>query len=200
LGNLEYTAYLIWFAAIFDFLDGLIARWFNVRTPLGKDLDSLADLVSFGVCPSLIIYYLLNNISDSAILPYVAFFITVYSAIRLAKFNIDPRQAVVFYGLPTPANGILVSSFPFIFQSATFHFLNNIYTLIGITILLSYLLVSNIEMFSFKFETYSWAENKIKYVFIATAGTLFIVFNVFSIPLIIFFYVMLSISRKHLLN
>src|ERR1700740_2323055 len=116
--NLIYAAYAIFLAAIFDFFDGLASRVLQSFSGIGKDLDSLADMVSFGVLPSVIIYELFLQAPQiehvSTYLNYIAFLIPVFSALRLAKFNIDERQTEIFIGLPTPANAILIASLPLI--------------------------------------------------------------------------------------
>ena len=107
-GKLEYALYFVLTGVFFDFLDGFSARLLKVSSPIGKELDSLADMVTFGVLPSFVIYELLNPLTDGW-MPYTSFLIAIFSALRLAKFNVDTRQREVFIGLPTPANAVFIS-------------------------------------------------------------------------------------------
>ncbi|MFW6275901.1 MAG: CDP-alcohol phosphatidyltransferase family protein [bacterium] len=204
-------------AAIFDFLDGLTARLLQSYSKIGKDLDSLADMVSFGFLPSTIIYqYLNNSISvltlnneDSILqfLPYLAFSIAVFSALRLSIFNLDNQQEEKFIGLPTPANAIFILSIPLVLETgqpdtvlfsiyhAMFH---SPILLLAITALSSFLLVSNIPMLSLKFKNFSFNQNLYRYILLFTSF-LFILFLGFSgLPLIILFYVLLSVIENML--
>jgi len=197
-GKLDYAAYLIWVAAIFDFLDGFAARLLNVKSAIGKELDSLADMVSFGVLPSVIMYVLIDQRMENTFLPFLAFSIAAFSALRLAKFNIDENQTDSFIGLPTPANAFFISAIPFVLDD-NFLGANDILGgpgLIVICIILSILLVSNIPLFSLKFKDFSWQNNAIRYIFAAVSGILLIAMNVFAIPLIILVYLVLSIGSN----
>lgn len=207
--QLEIASYLIWLAAIFDFLDGFFARLLKAQSIIGKDLDSLADVISFGLVPGLILFILIEHslgISATSgfitLLPFVAFMIPLFSALRLAKFNNDERQADVFIGLPTPANALLIASFPLILiQQTTLVginllgiqslFLNTIF-FITLTILLSYLLVAKIQLLSLKFKTTSWKENKVRFIFIGISCVLLILFFYLAIPIIIILYILIS--------
>ena len=164
------SSYLVGVAAIFDFLDGFTARLLKAKSSIGKDLDSLADMVSFGVVPGVILFRLIessvmNENYDNYFLnfaPFIAFAVTLFSALRLAKFNNDERQTDIFLGLPTPANAILIASFPLILIQKTIPAGCNISTfqalfhnaafLIATTIILSWLLISEIPMISLKFK------------------------------------------------
>lgn len=212
--QLVIAAYLIGLAAVFDFLDGFFARLLKVQSPIGKDLDSLADVVSFGLVPGLILFKLLGySIGVSiqtgiiTLVPYIAFLVPLFSALRLAKFNNDERQTDVFIGLPTPANALLIASFPLIIiqqsmlvgidiLSIQSFFLSTVF-LISITILLSYLLVAEIPLLSLKFKTFNWEENKIRYLFLGISCLLIILLYFAAVPLIILMYILFSLfSRK----
>lgn len=202
-GELVFASYLIWLAAFFDFMDGFIARALGAFSEIGKQLDSLADMVTFGLLPSIIVFALIQQNTVNYFIPYIAFLIAIFSALRLAKFNIDVRQTTSFIGLPTPANALFISSFPliiitnnfgagFLFQAPVF--------LIIISLIFSYLLVAEVEMFSLKFKDYSWENNKVIFVFLAVAIILLIIFNFLAIPLIIVLYILLSLFGKRFLN
>ena len=185
---------MIWTCAVLDLLDGLAARALNVFSELGKQLDSLADLVAFGVLPATIIFYLADQFL-SGFWPYIAFSITVFSALRLGRFNLDPEQSVNFKGLPVPANGILISSFPFIVnQNLTDlrpELENPVYWLFVVG-LLSYLLVSNIPLLGLKFQNFSWSDNKYRYILIGMWVVLGLWLGVAGIPLIMLAYLAVS--------
>ena len=196
---------MIGIAAIFDFLDGMIARLLKVKSELGKQLDSLSDLISFGMLPGIILFYLLNNIFSEAdnfikFVPYVAFLIPLFSALRLAKFNIDDRQTESFIGLPTPANAIFIGSIPLILVQQNESIINNLLSnpgfLIILILLLSFLLVAPLPLFSMKFKDLKWKNNSIRYIFIILSVILFPILLFVSIPIIILLYVLLSIINN----
>ena len=209
-GYLTYAAAFIVLASVFDFFDGMSARLLKVSSPMGKELDSLSDLVSFGFAPSVILYSLLkqimfNNIkfvdlytiNFSQILILVSpLLIVVFSGLRLAKFNVDERQTSSFIGLPTPANALLIASLPLILSSndyAYFHsFILNAHVLIPLIFIQSYLLVAEFPMFSFKFKNLKFSDNKIRYIFLIFTIALFVIFKLAAIPLIIFMYIIFS--------
>jgi CDP-diacylglycerol--serine O-phosphatidyltransferase len=192
-GALETAAYFVLLSGIFDFFDGFAARLLNVKSNIGKDLDSLADMVSFGFLPGVVMYQLLSQ-SDyaSLYLPYLAFIITVFSALRLAKFNNDTRQTEDFIGLNTPMNTLFIVSLPFI-QKDYPSVINSTLLLIGLTALLSWLLVSEIRIFSLKFSSTSWAQNKIKYIFLIISAMLLPFLKFAAVPFILVLYIGLSI-------
>ncbi|MDN5201535.1 CDP-diacylglycerol--serine O-phosphatidyltransferase [Fulvivirgaceae bacterium BMA10] len=194
-GNLINAAWLIWAAAVFDFLDGFLARLLRTHSEIGKQLDSLADMITFGVLPSMIMFEMLNQVSGILWLPYFAFLIALFSALRLAKFNIDENQSNSFIGLPTPANALFISSFPFFVFKENF-FLGELidlqWLLLIITVVFSYLMVANIEMIALKFKNFSWADNKIKFVLIGLSILLIAGLKISGIPIIIILYVSLS--------
>jgi CDP-diacylglycerol--serine O-phosphatidyltransferase len=202
--NIPYAAWAILFAALFDFMDGMFARLLKVKSAIGKELDSLADIVSFGVLPGFIMYAMLNQcVGDDedwkAFIPFISFLIPVFSALRLAKFNIDKRQTDKFIGLPTPANAIFIASIPFILYyqpdkiPAISTVLANPGFLIVLTFILSFLLVAPLPLFALKFKDFSWAKNSVKYIFIILSILLLIFFSFVAIPIILPLYIFLSI-------
>lgn len=207
-GNLVLASWLVGVAAIFDFLDGMAARLLNVKSDIGKELDSLADMVSFGLLPGVIVFQLLSNnpTIPHSYIPYVAFLIPIFSALRLAKFNTDTRQEEMFYGLPTPATAILIASLPLILSQDTVFFgiefgfmqqiLSNWYFLVSLTLLLSWMLVSEIPLMSLKFKSFEWETNKIRYFLLLLSFITLLLFQFAGIPLIIFLYILLSISFR----
>ncbi|MES2140372.1 MAG: CDP-alcohol phosphatidyltransferase family protein [Bacteroidota bacterium] len=211
-GNLLWTAYLVGIAGILDFLDGFIARLLHVHSEIGKQLDSLADMVTFGLVPGVVMFIFLSkaaaiyagssgsNMVVVSYLPLFAFLITIFSAIRLAKFNIDTRQTNSFIGVPTPANALLICSLPLIqfFQPTVGNFslipiLENVWFLLVLTILMSYLLVAELPLFALKFKNFGWADNKIRYSFLIASVVMLLLFQFIAIPFIIFLYVILSV-------
>jgi CDP-diacylglycerol--serine O-phosphatidyltransferase len=209
--RIDYAAYFIAIAALFDFMDGMAARILHVKSEIGKELDSLADVVSFGVLPGIIVYQLMANSPNTAatgsfisIFSLVALIIPILSAVRLAKFNLDTRQTISFIGLPVPANALFLGSLPLIKMQAGFSdslswltaFTDNYYVLAIISIGMSLLLVSEIPLISLKFRNLKFADNKPQFilVFIAVISFIFITFT--SIPLIILSYILLSLLFK----
>jgi CDP-diacylglycerol---serine O-phosphatidyltransferase len=197
---LAIAAYLMWAAALLDFADGFVARAVKAYSELGKQLDSLADMVSFGVLPAYIMFALIDERTTHPILPFIAFLIAAFSALRLAKFNIDTRQTHAFIGVPTPANALLISSLPFILQNnnplAFFQFLQNPVVLIVLTFLLSYLLIANIELMAFKFKQTGWKGNEVRYLFMIITLLLFLFLGIAAVPLIFVLYLILSVANN----
>ena len=201
-GRLDYAAYAVFIAAFFDFLDGMAARLLKVHSDLGKQLDSLADTVSFGVLPSVIIYHLfyLPNENPNNVNWYYfgAFFIAVFSALRLAKFNVDTRQTNSFIGLPTPASAMIAASFPLILAQGNASFTRiilNPYFLAAYIVLNCWLLVAELPLLSLKFKNLSLNENIYRYVLLFFAGVCLVIFKFAAIPVIIIFYIILSIIQ-----
>jgi len=203
--NLHWASIVIGLAALLDFLDGFAARLLKVHSPIGQQLDSLADMVSFGVAPGAIMFMLINNTltAENHNLVWFSFVITVFSALRLAKFNIDTRQTDSFIGVPTPANTILIASFPLIlrFQPELFNMniaaiLLNTWFLIGTTLVMSYLLVAELPLFALKFKNFKWTDNKVRYIFLVSSLLLLIIFQFIAIPFIILLYVLMSMISK----
>jgi len=206
-GNLDIAAYMIGLAAVFDFLDGMVARLLNVKSEIGKQLDSLADVVSFGVLPGIIIFSMLDGVYNDAegvvtYLPFIAFIIPVFSALRLAKFNIDTRQTESFIGLPTPANAIFWASVPLILlhQPEQIPVLTKLLSSPGLLIILifvfSYLLVSPLPLFSMKFKDMSWGKNHMQYILITVSIALILLLHFIAIPFILLLYIILSIINN----
>ena len=212
--NLAMASYLIFIAAIFDFLDGLASRVLHVKSDIGKELDSLADIISFGLVPGFIMMKLLQSSSEvtemnsklAIVIPYLALLIPVFSSLRLAQFNIDSRQTDRFIGLPTPANAILIASFPLILKhNSTFtgidtgflqSLINNSWFIIVMTLLLSYLLVAELPLMSLKFKKGDKQTNQPKYFFIGLTLILIIVFNFVAIPFAFLLYFLISVFLK----
>ena len=189
-GSIEQSVYFIWLAMVFDFFDGFTARLLKVSSPIGKELDSLADMVTFGALPAMIMYQLISNVSSHEHLPYIAFLIAVFSALRLAKFNIDETQSDSFVGVPTPANALFISSLIFILPEFTF--LNNTTILVVLTVICSYWLVMPMRLLALKFKNYSFADNKLRYLFLITSVVLLVFLQLMALPLIIISYLIFS--------
>ena len=196
--NLVLCSFLIISGVFLDFLDGKIARYLKVESDFGKQLDSFADMVTFGIAPSVIIYKLLELSGSN--FTYFAFFVPIFSAIRLAKYNIDNKQGNYFIGLTTTVNALLLSSLPLIqkFQSSKFieSLLSDSSFLISFTLLFSFLLISNVTTFSLKFYSANKIEKKLKVLFVIASILFFILLKYLAIPIIIFFYMLLSIIFK----
>ena len=194
-GSQIETAYFVWAACLFDFFDGFAARLVKVSSPIGKELDSLADVVSFGVLPSLFMFKLLQFESPNEYLPYVALLIAVCSALRLAIFNVDETQSDSFKGLPTPANALFLTGLPFLDYSF-FDFVFSPVVLVLIIIAFSLLLVSRFELFALKFKNFTWADNKVRFTFLLLSVLLLVLFQFAAIPLIIILYLAGSLGVR----
>lgn len=178
--------------ATLDFMDGAMARLLRVSSPLGKELDSLADVITFGLVPGMIAFRLLRPLAEVwEYMPYLGFLITLFSTYRLGKFNIDERQTTSFIGLATPANAIFWLGLAYGYQSLL-SAVSPWFVLVAVVVS-SYLLVCELPMFSFKFHNFGWAENRIRYMFIIGAIVLAVVFFRQSLPLIILWYILLSV-------
>jgi CDP-diacylglycerol---serine O-phosphatidyltransferase len=196
-GRGVHAAYFVWAAGIFDFFDGFAARWLKVSSPIGKELDSLADVVSFGVLPGMVMYTMLAGSMTSEVVPFAGFLITVFSALRLAIFNVDETQSDSFKGLNTPANTIFITSLPLIREEVG-TWLYQPVTLLAITFIFSFLMISRIEIFAFKFKNFSWADNKVRFTFLAISVLLLAIFQSVAIPMIIILYILFSLGEKAL--
>lgn len=206
-GNFVSAGLFVILGIVFDFFDGFAARLLNVSGELGKQLDSLADMVTSGVVPGIIMFKLIqknifntpHSFFEDSILGYslLGLILTLGACYRLAKFNIDTRQSDSFIGLPTPAMSLFVISLPLIQQFSTIEFVQNLiannYFLIAITILLTYLMNAEIPLFSLKFKEYSVKNNLMKYLFLVVSLLMIIFLQYISIPLIIILYVVLSV-------
>jgi CDP-diacylglycerol--serine O-phosphatidyltransferase len=190
--RLDIAAYAVLISGIFDFFDGNLARLLNVKSPIGKELDSLADMVSFGFLPGVVMFKLLEQSHGTfEYLPFFGFLITIFSGLRLAKFNIDTRQTEDFIGLNTPMNTLFIVSLPFI-QREHPELIGNTLLLLCLTILMSWLLISEIRIFSLKFGTISWADNKIKFVFLIISAVLIAFLKFAAIPFVLILYILSS--------
>ena len=194
---------MIFISLVLDYLDGTAARLLKVKSELGKQLDSLADLVSFGLLPALIAYMILRA-GDLPHLAYVSFLITVMSAYRLAKFNLDERQTENFIGLPTPANAIFWSSFPLVLHSGAetdlaqsmAGLMSESRLVLVLIAVFSYLLIAEIPLFSLKFKNLSWKDNAYRFITIMISVILFVILSYYSLPFIILLYLLLSIVKN----
>lgn len=196
-GQLQVAAWLILLAAVFDFFDGLAARLFHAYSPIGKELDSLADVVSFGVAPAMILYQSLLDASTfsgaSPLWAWLAFILPVASALRLAKFNIDSKQEQVFLGLPTPANALFWAfGLAYSAEVGTFPFTHPVY-LIPVVILFAGLMVSNVPMFSFKMKRMAGKENTKTWLFLAGCVVLLVALGWKGISAAVGLYILISL-------
>ncbi len=218
-GNMKLTALFVFLGVFFDFFDGLLARKLKVQSNLGLQLDSLADMITSGLVPGLVMFYLFNlagpdwvelsanqsittvlSMSSNSFLPFFGLLITLASAYRLANFNIDENQTDVFIGLPTPANALLILSLPLIMEFQNSDIMNaiilNKWFLIAVTLVSSYLLNANIKLLALKFKNWRFKDNAARYILIILAAILIIVFQFAAIPLIILVYIIISLLNK----
>lgn len=204
-GHLELAGLMIFMAAVFDFFDGFAARLLKAYSPLGAQLDSLCDVVSFGVAPSFIMYHYLNQVvslelGSVNVAAFAAFFLAIFAALRLAKFNIDDRQTTSFIGLPTPAMGIFVASLPFTLRHESLAFMGALMTnpffLFGVVALFSYLMVSEIPFFSLKIKSLKFKENKHLYLVALFAIIKVAIFGLAAIPFVMLFYIIVAMFVK----
>jgi CDP-diacylglycerol--serine O-phosphatidyltransferase len=200
--NLIISCILVGVALIFDFFDGFLARLLKVSSAIGKDLDSLADMVTFGLLPSIIMYQLLmQSIPDLMGIwkAYPAFIIAVFSAIRLAKFNNDTRQSDAFIGVPTPANAMLIASLPFILlMEGDFwkDIIINTTNLLTLTIVMSFLLVAELPLIALKFKSFGWKGNEARFLLILSSVLLVIFLKFLAVPVILVLYIVLSVVEN----
>lgn len=199
-GQPEKALLLIITGAVFDFFDGMSARLLNVSSPTGKELDSLADDITFGMAPATMVFFELSVMDYPSmleplrpVLPFAAFVMAAFSALRLAKFNIDERQATSFIGMPTPANALfwgslIVGAKDFLESSPQM-----VYAVLLLIALCSYAMVSEIPMFALKFKQWGWKGNGVKYTFLITCIPLIMIFGMSSLAIIIAWYVILSV-------
>ena len=192
-GHLDVAAWLIGLAAVLDFGDGFVARMVNVSGPFGKELDSLADVVTFGVLPATIVFQLCW-FQGLGTFSYGAFLIAVLSALRLANFNIDTRQSESFIGLPVPANAMLIAAFPLMarYQPQFDNLWHNDIAL-GMMVAFSFMLVSEVPLFALKFKSFGWAANQTKFLFLIASALLLLFLHYAAIPLIILLYIIVSL-------
>lgn len=195
---------MIFVAAVFDFFDGFAARMLNAKSPIGGELDSLSDVVSFGVAPSFVIAMLLSKtgvswmVADVNIFPMLTFILAAFAAVRLAKFNIDTRQSTSFIGLPVPAVGLFIASLPLMLsqiptESALYTFVVNPYFLLAIVAVFSWLMISEVPFFSFKIKSLRFKENILRYFVVLFAIVAFIILKLVALPFVFLFYILLSV-------
>ena len=218
-GELVTTAIFVFLGIFFDFFDGLVARKLNVQSELGLQLDSLADMVTSGLVPGIVMFQLFNladstwiefsynatvglssSLAQNSFLPFFGLLITLASAYRLAKFNISTNQSDSFIGLPTPANTLLILSFPLILEFQNNDIINaiilNKWFLISITVLSACLMNANIKLLALKFKNFSFKDNSARFILIILAIILLVIFQFAAIPLIILTYIIISILNK----
>ncbi len=200
--DFERAFFFVSLGIFLDFFDGFFARLFKVSSPLGLQLDSLADMVTSGLVPGFVMFTMLSNgnPTTSNWIPYLGFIITLGSCYRLANFNIDTRQTDSFIGLPTPANALFILSLPLVMQHTNLEFLyeilKNKWVLLSITALSAYILNAEIPLFSLKIKSFDFSKNKLQLIFLASSVVLLIVFQFLGIPLVILFYVLLSVVNN----
>ena len=198
--NFEMVFFFVCLGIFLDFFDGFFARLFKVSSPLGLQLDSLADMVTSGLVPGFVMFLMLSKNADSSFLPYLGFIITLGSCYRLANFNIDTRQTDSFIGLPTPANALLILSLPLVMQHTNseliYEFLKNQWVLLAITAFSAYILNAEIPLFSLKIKAFNFSKNKLQIIFLTISVALLIAFQFLGIPLVILFYVLLSVLNN----
>ena len=201
-GDYRMALLFIVIGAVFDFFDGMVARLLHVSSPIGKELDSLADDITFGFAPSAIIFSYLSQFSilNSQLMPFMAFIMAAFSALRLAKFNLDERQALGFIGLPTPANALFWGALIGGLHGYQIYFEGMEWCIIAGVLISSYLLVSEIPMFALKFKTWGWKGNEIKYIFLLTCMPMLLFMGIFGLAAIIAWYVILSAINTYILN
>ncbi len=221
LNQLEFAAFFVFLGVLFDFFDGFAARLLKVQSPLGLQLDSLADMITSGLVPGIVMFQLLAmsmsggwnvDLSSEAAddtfwvglkiapLPFLGFLITLASGYRLAKFNIDAEQQSSFTGLPTPANTLLILSLPLILLYHNNDFLNaiilNQWFLISVTLLSAFVLNAKIKLFALKFKNWGFKDNAVRYIFLIVSLVLVITMKFVAIPVIIVFYIISSLLSK----
>ena len=195
---------MIFAAAIFDFFDGFAARALDAKSPIGAELDSLSDVVSFGVAPSFIVAWLLSKtgigwwLHDVNIFPMLAFILAAFAAVRLAKFNIDTRQSTSFIGLPVPAVGLFIASLPFMLfrignDTVLYQIVMNPYFLLAMVAVFSWLMISEVPFFSFKIKTLRFSDNILRYFVVIFAVIAVIIIKLVALPFVFLFYILLSV-------
>lgn len=200
--DFEMAFYFVCLGIFFDFFDGFFARLFKVSSPLGLQLDSLADMVTSGVVPGFAMFALLASVCDKfsyqGLLPYLGFIVTLGACYRLANFNIDTRQTDSFIGLPTPANTLFIMSLPLVLsESDLLHeTLGNQWVLLAITLLSAYIMNAEIPLFSLKIKKLNFKDNALQMVFLFLSVLLLVFFQYLGITLVIIFYVLLSVVNN----
>jgi CDP-diacylglycerol--serine O-phosphatidyltransferase len=205
-GNEILLAGMMFLAAMFDLLDGLTARGFNAYSDFGKEFDSLADMVTFGVVPGMIMYNLFIKGPDTVFLSsnvlfhifkYFPFIITLFAALRLARFNCEKSSSSYFTGMPTPAAALMITSLPLIVRYDRYalgEWIHNPYFICIFSLGTALLMMSNLKLFALKFHNLSWNDNRFQYLFLIIAVVFFVLFGFTSVPLIIMFYIAMSLA------
>lgn len=191
-GDFITAFWLVVLAAVFDFLDGMAARLLNAHSPIGADLDSLADMVSFGVAPSAVLFTMGVG--------WFGFAVALFSALRLAKFNVDDRQTTEFIGLPVPADALFFVSVGYIVSAGAGTYLASVFSTVwflsALAALFSLLMVSEIRMFSLKFKNFGFKDNALRYCFLASSAVLVALLGVRAVPFVIVGYIVISMVRN----
>ena len=191
--HILWASAMIFVAAVFDFLDGFAARTLDAKSPIGGELDSLSDVVSFGVAPSFIVAWFLSRggigwwIHDVNLFPMLGFILAAFAAVRLAKFNIDTRQSHNFIGLPVPAVGLFIASLPFFTMEI------NPYLLLAMVAIFSWLMISEVPFFSFKIKNLKFKDNVLRYFVVIFAVIALIIMKLAALPFVFLFYILLSV-------
>ena len=192
-GNYPGAFIAILLASVFDFMDGFAARLLKAYSAMGKELDSLADMISFGLAPGAIVFSLLTETGTNQWIPFLGFLIPVFSGLRLAKFNIDDRQTTSFLGLPVPANAIFWAGMVYSFSPLL---MNNLWAFLILIGVFCYLLVSEFPMFSLKFKNLKWKDNQIQYLFLLGCLIILLIFRINAFALIIGWYIAVSLGMN----
>lgn len=213
LNHLEWAAFFVFAGIVFDFFDGFAARLLKVQSDIGVQLDSLADMITSGLVPGIVMFQLLQmsesggwnlgffgHESEMTLLPFCGFLITLASAYRLAKFNVDENQVSSFIGLPTPANALLILSLPLILLYQGNDSLNSLilnqWFLLGLTFASAFLLNARIALFALKFKNWGFKDNAVRYLFLIGSLVLLITLKFLAVPFIIFIYILVSMLAK----
>lgn len=201
-GDLVSASYCMFISLVCDFFDGFLARALQAYSDLGKELDSLADMVSFGVLPAFILFSLVEQSCGTQCTvgllgfykPFMVFALALMSAYRLAKFNIDTRQSDQFIGVPTPANGLFIASLPLIihFQPEYTAYILSFKGLLIYSVVMSYLLVCELPLLAFKFKTWDWKSNQVKFIFLIFCIAALVMLKFAAIPVLVIAYILLS--------
>ncbi|GGF08569.1 CDP-alcohol phosphatidyltransferase family protein [Flavobacterium limi] len=204
----EMAFYMVCLGIFFDFFDGFFARLFKVSSPLGLQLDSLADMVTSGVVPGYVMFSMFTNsaheLGTSPVIPFLGFIVTLGSCYRLANFNIDTRQTDSFIGLPTPANALFILSLPLVLKFSdsliTLELLTNQWVLLVITLSSAYILNAEIPLFALKIKKFTIKDNVLQIVFLAISIVLLLLLQFSAVPVIIIIYVLLSVINNKFLK
>ena len=188
-GQLNLAIYYVVLAGLFDFMDGFAARLLKVHSAIGKELDSLADVISFGLLPAFFMYQLIGSSASWSYLSFAGLAIAAFSALRLAKFNVDESQSDKFVGLPTPANAIMITSLIFLPEQVEL----TTSALLVVTVISCYLMISNMILIALKFAGFGWRGNELRYVIVGGIVLLVAIFQLSAIPFIIPYYILVSV-------